>query len=253
MYALIDGNNFFVSCERIFRPSLNDRPVIVLSNNDGCAIARSNEAKALGIKMGQPWFQVRHLQESAGLIALSANFALYGDISDRVASLTAGFGYRQEIYSIDECFCDLTGINADHVERGHRLRARILQWVGIPCCVGIGSTKTLAKLANHVAKTSERKPGSYLSQLAQVCDLSMLPQDQLQAVFAATEVGEVWGIGRRLQEQLSEVGIATVLDFMRLDAATVRARWGVVLERTHRSCMVCPAWPLKMLHHPRKR
>ena len=107
MYALIDGNNFFVSCERIFRPSLNDRPVIVLSNNDGCAIARSNEAKALGIKMGQPWFQVRHLQESAGLIALSANFALYGDISDRVASLTAGFGYRQEIYSIDECFCDL--------------------------------------------------------------------------------------------------------------------------------------------------
>lgn len=221
---------------------MNDRPVIVLSNNDGCAIARSNEAKALGIKMGQPWFQVRHLQESAGLIALSANFALYGDISDRVASLTAGFGYRQEIYSIDECFCDLTGINADHVERGHRLRARILQWVGIPCCVGIGSTKTLAKLANHVAKTSERKPGSYLSQLAQVCDLSMLPQDQLQAVFAATEVGEVWGIGRRLQEQLSEVGIATVLDFMRLDAATVRARWGVVLERTHRelhgvSCM----------------
>lgn len=214
----------------------------MLSNNDGCAIARSNEAKALGIKMGQPWFQVRHLQESAGLIALSANFALYGDISDRVASLTAGFGYRQEIYSIDECFCDLTGINADHVERGHRLRARILQWVGIPCCVGIGSTKTLAKLANHVAKTSERKPGSYLSQLAQVCDLSMLPQDQLQAVFAATEVGEVWGIGRRLQEQLSEVGIATVLDFMRLDAATVRARWGVVLERTHRelhgvSCM----------------
>lgn len=252
MYALIDGNNFYVSCERIFRPSLNGLPVVVLSNNDGCAIARSNEAKALGIKMGQPWFQIRHLQESAGLIALSANFALYGDISDRVASLTAGFGYRQEIYSIDESFCDLTGIRADHVERGHRLRARILQWVGIPCGIGIASTKTLAKLANHIAKTSERKPGSYPPELAQVCDLSTLKHEPLQEVFAATEVGEVWGIGRRLQEQLSAVGIATVWDFMRLDAATVRARWGVVLERTHRELHGVSCMALEDLPPPKK-
>ena len=242
MYALIDGNNFYVSCERIFRPSLNGLPVVVLSNNDGCAVARSNEAKALGIPMGAPYFQIKTLEESHGLIALSANYALYGDISDRIASLTSGFGHRQEIYSIDESFSDLSGIKADHVDRGHRMRARILQWVGAPCGIGIAPTKTLAKLANHVAKTAERKPGTYPEKLAQVCDFSTLSKTEYEEVLGFTEVGEVWGIGRRLTAQLEEVGIKTVLDFMKLDVATVRARWGVVLERTHRelhgiSCM----------------
>src|SRR5574343_930065 len=118
MYALIDGNNFYVSCERVFRPSLIGRPVVVLSNNDGCAIARSNEAKALGIKMGAPWFQIQHLEE-AGLVALSANFELYGDMSDRMMSLAAGLGHQQEIYSIDESFVDLSGIRGDLVRRSH--------------------------------------------------------------------------------------------------------------------------------------
>ncbi len=172
MFALVDGNNFYVSCERVFRPSLNGLPVIVLSNNDGCAIARSNEAKSLGIKMGAPWFQIKSMAETHGLVALSANFALYGDLSDRVASIISGFGHRVEVYSIDESFVDLSGINTDHVERGLKLRSRILQWVGIPCGIGIANTKTLAKLANHVAKTSERKPGSYPEKLAQVCDFS---------------------------------------------------------------------------------
>jgi DNA polymerase V len=160
LFALVDGNNFYVSCERVFRPSLNGRPVVVLSNNDGCAIARSDEAKALGIKMGAPWFQIRSLQESHGLVALSANFALYGDLSDRMMSLVAGLGHRQEIYSIDESFVELTGIRGDLIRRSHAIRDRVLQWVGIPCCVGIGATKTLAKLANHIAKSAERKPGS---------------------------------------------------------------------------------------------
>jgi len=124
MFALVDGNNFYVSCERVFRPSLNDRPVVVLSNNDGCAIARSNEAKAMGIKMGAPWFEIRHLAESEGLLALSANFALFGDLSDRMMSLAAGLGPRQEIYSIDESFIDLTGVRGDLVERSHKIRAR---------------------------------------------------------------------------------------------------------------------------------
>lgn len=234
MFALIDGNNFYVSCERIFRPSLEGLPVIVLSNNDGCAIARSNEAKALGIKMGHPWFQIKHMADSHGVVALSANFALYGDISDRVASLTAGFGPIQEIYSIDECFVDISGIRGDHVARGHKLRERIIQWVGIPCGFGIGSTKTLAKLANHVAKTAERKPGSYPSKLSQVCDFSTLSKAEMDEVFAATEVGEVWGIGRRISEQLKEGNINTVLDLVRVDAATIRSRWSVVLERTVR-------------------
>ena len=131
MYALVDGNNFYVSCERVFRPSLNGCPVVVLSNNDGCAIARSNEAKALGIAMGAPWFKIRHFEESHGLVALSANFALYGDLSDRMMSLAAGLGSNQEIYSIDESFIDLAGVRGDLVERSHRVRSRILQWVGI--------------------------------------------------------------------------------------------------------------------------
>lgn len=173
MYALVDGNNFYVSCERVFRPSLNACPVVVPSNNDGCAIARSNEAKALGIKMGAPWLQIKHLAESEGLVALSANFALYGDLSDRMMSLAAGLGPRQEIYSIDESFIDLTGVRGDLVERSHKIRSRILQWVGIPCGIGIGATKTLAKLANHIAKTAERKPGSYPEHLAQVCNLAV--------------------------------------------------------------------------------
>ena len=161
LFALVDGNNFYVSCERVFRHSLKNTPCVVLSNNDGCAIARSNEAKDLGIKMGAPWFQIRHLQESTGLVALSANFELYGEISDRMMSVVAALGHRQEIYSIDESFIDLSGVSGDLTKRARDIRARVNQWVGIPTCVGIAPTKTLAKLANHIAKQAERKPGSY--------------------------------------------------------------------------------------------
>ncbi|MBB1075779.1 Y-family DNA polymerase [Rhodoferax sp. 4810] len=234
MYALVDGNNFFVSCERVFRPSLDGLPVVVLSNNDGCAIARSNEAKALGIAMGAPWFQIKHLAEEAGLVALSANFALYGDLSDRMMSLAAGLGPKQEIYSIDESFIDLTGVRGDLVARSHKIRSRILQWVGIPCGIGIGTTKTLAKLANHIAKTAERKPGSYPNHLAQVCDLSTLTPMERDAVLAATPVNEVWGVGRQISKQLTAAGVATVLDLVLLDPVMVKNRWSVVLERTVR-------------------
>ena len=234
MYALVDGNNFYVSCERVFRPDLQHRPVIVLSNNDGCAIARSNEAKELGVRMGHPWHEIRHLEHQAGLVALSANFALYGDMSDRMASLVAALGHRHEVYSIDESFVDLSGIRGDMTERAHAIRARVLQWVGIPCGVGIAHTKTLAKLANHVAKTAERKPGSYPSKLAQVCNLAQLPREDLDAVLDSTDVGEVWGVGRKITAQLKVAGIETVLDLARLDPATVRRRWSVVLERTVR-------------------
>ena len=252
MYALVDGNNFFVSCERVFRPSLNGRPVVVLSNNDGCAIARSNEAKALGIKMGAPWFQIRHMAESDGLVALSANFALYGDLSDRMMSLAAGLGMTQEIYSIDESFIDLTGVRGDLVERSHKIRSRILQWVGIPCGIGIGSTKTLAKLANHVAKTAERKPGSYPAQLAQVCDLATLTSDELTTVLAATPVNEVWGVGRQITKQLTQAGIHTVLDLVKLDPAMVKRRWSVMLERTVRELQGMPCIDLDHAPAPKQ-
>lgn len=233
MFALVDGNNFYVSCERVFRPSLNGRPVIVLSNNDGCAIARSNEAKDLGIKMGAPWFQIRHMEESAGLVALSANFPLYGDMSDRMMSLAAGLGPTQEIYSIDESFVGLDGVR-EATRRAWAIRARILKWVGIPCGVGIAPTKTLAKLANHIAKTAERKPGSYPAQLAQVCNLAELPATELESLLRLTPITDVWGIGRRLGAQLLDAGIGNVQELRCMDVATVRRRWGVVLERTVR-------------------
>ncbi|MHB1114706.1 MAG: Y-family DNA polymerase [Acidovorax defluvii] len=234
MYALVDGNNFYVSCERVFRPSLDGRPVVVLSNNDGCAIARSNEAKALGIKMGAPWFQIRHLEETEGLVALSANFTLYGDMSDRMMSVAAGLGPVQEIYSIDESFIGLQGVRGDLTKRSRAIRERIDRWVGIPCGVGIGQTKTLAKLANYIAKTAERKPGSYPKELSQVCNLTTLPAQDLDDVLAATLVEEVWGVGRKIAAQLHEGGIHTVLDLARMDPATIRRRWSVVLERTVR-------------------
>jgi len=234
MLALIDGNNFYVSCERIFRPDLRGLPVVVLSNNDGCAIARSDEAKALGIKMGAPWFKIQDLQEEAGLVALSANFELYGDISDRMMSLAAGLGHRQEIYSIDESFVDVTGIPGDLVERSRKIRARILQWTGIPSCIGMGPTKTLAKLANAIAKSAERKPGSYPAHHGQICHLGVQSPQELEDLLQATEVGEVWGVGRKIGAQLREGGIHTALDLQRMDPAAAKSGWSVVLEKTVR-------------------
>jgi DNA polymerase V len=234
MYALVDGNNFYVSCERVFRRSLVGKPVVVLSNNDGCAIARSDEAKALGIKMGQPWFQCKHFEESHGLVALSANFSLYGDLSDRMMSIAGSFAPRQEIYSIDESFLDFSGVPGDLVATCREVRARVLQWVGLPTCVGIGPTKTLAKLANHIGKSAERKPGSYPAALAQVCNLGAMGKSELDAILAATAVDEVWGVGRRIGAQLVDAGAKTVLDLVRLDPVTVRRRFSVVLEKTVR-------------------
>ncbi|MGF6527643.1 Y-family DNA polymerase [Variovorax sp. PvP013] len=234
MYALVDGNNFYVSCERVFRPSLEGRPVIVLSNNDGCAIARSNEAKALGITMGEPWFQIQKKYPDAGLVALSANFCLYGDMSNRMMSIAAGLGPEQEIYSIDESFIGLAGMRGDLGKRSHAVRERILQWIGVPVGIGIGPTKTLAKLANHIAKSADRKPGSYPTELARVCNLAALPASDLDAVLEATDLGEIWGIGRRIAEQLREAGLKTALDVSRMDPVVARRRWSVTLERTVR-------------------
>lgn len=232
MFALVDVNNMYVSCERVFRPALNGKPVVVLSNNDGACIARSNEAKDLGVRMAQPWFEVRHLQRAAGLVALSANFELYGDMSSRMMSLAARYAPRQEIYSIDECFLDFDGVAGDLVAIGRELRRQVLAWTGLPTSVGFGATKTLAKLANHVAKTAERKPGSYPPELAQVCNFADLSADQLAAVMQAAAVGEVWGIGRKTTARLNEGGIRTVLDLVRADAAALGRQFSVVVEKT---------------------
>ena len=228
----LDVNNMYVSCERVFRPPLIGRPVVVLSNNDGACIARSNEAMDLGVRMAQPWFQVRHLEREAGLIALSANFELYGDMSSRMMSLVGQYAPRQEVYSIDESFLDFEGVAADLDKIGREMRARVLQWTGLPTSVGFGPTKTLAKLANHVAKMADRKPGSYARQHAQVCNLGAVSRAELQQMFQATDVGHVWGIGRRTTVRLTEGGIRTVLDLVQADIATLRRQFSVVLEKT---------------------
>ncbi|WP_338139927.1 Y-family DNA polymerase [Roseateles saccharophilus] len=228
-------------------------PVVVLSNNDGCAVARSDEARALGVKMGQPFFQFRHLEEDAGLVALSANFGLYGDMSDRFMSLAAGLGPDQEIYSIDETFISLDGVRGDLVARSRALRARVLQWLGLPCSVGIGPTKTLAKFANHVAKSAERKPGSYPAEFAQVCHLGKLSQAALDELLAATPVGDIWGVGPRIEEQLRASSVTTASQLSKLDANTVRLNWSVVLERTVRELQGTPCIEFKDAPEPRQQ
>ncbi len=216
----------------MFRPSLIGRPVVVLSNNNGARIACSNEAKDLGVKMAQPWFQVRHLEHQAGLIALSANFELYGDMSSRMMSLVATHAPRKEFYGIDESFLDFTGVAGDLTAIGRRLRAKVLQWTGLPTTAGFGPTKTLAKLVNHIAKMAERKPGLYDPQFAQVCHLSAATPALRQQAFEATQVGNVWGVGRRITARLNEGGIHSVADLVKADTATLRKQFSVVLEKT---------------------
>lgn len=224
--ALVDCNNFYVSCERVFAPRLEGRPVVVLSNNDGCAVARSNEVKALGVRMGTPWFQMRDLAREHGIVALSSNYALYADMSNRVMAILGQYAPDHEIYSIDECFLGLDGFGQfDLVEFGRRIRRQVKQWVGIPVCVGIADTKTLAKLANHCAKKG-------LAGTDGVCDFSRLTAAERSGLFSRIEVSEVWGIGPRLTKQLAARGIATVEDLRTADAKTLRREFSVVVERT---------------------
>jgi len=226
MFALIDGNSFYCSCERVFRPELKNIPIVVLSNNDGCVVARSTEAKALGIKMGEPYFKVRHLVAQGRLKAYSSNYELYADLSRRMMETIAGCVPAVEIYSIDECFADMSGIE-NLTELGCQIRQRVLQWVGIPTCVGIAPTKTLAKFCNHLAK---RYPDHFRGVVVWGDWNETI---RLRALHSQG-VDEIWGIGRRTADKLSEQGIRTALDFVEADTATIRRRYGVTVERTQR-------------------
>ncbi len=253
MFALIDGNNFYPSVERAFRPSLEGRPLVVLGNNDGCAIARSDEAKALGVKMGQPFFEIRHLQDSAGLVCLSPNYELYGDISSRMMSIAAGLGPTQDVYSIDECFIgDLEGVR-EITRRAWAVRARIERWIGIPTCVGLAPTKTLAKLCNHVAKDAERKPGSYPAHLARVCNWNEIDAAMREDILRRTPAGDVWGIGRRIAAGLAEHAILSALDVARMPEALARREWSVTLARTVRELQGISCIPLEMAPQPKQQ
>lgn len=227
MFALVDGNNFYVSVERAFNPRLNQRPVVVLSNNDGAVVSRSNEAKALGIKMGQPYFEVRSLLRRERGVALSSNYALYGDLSARMMAVIGQYSPHQEIYSIDESFLDFTGFKTwDLTHHCQQLRQQIQQWLGLPVCVGLGPTKTLAKLANRLAKKN--------AIFAGVCNLSQLSTTEQQSYMAEMHVSDIWGVGSRLAARLAVMNIHTTLDLAQADPSRIRLHFGLVLERTVR-------------------
>jgi len=207
VFALCDANNFYCSCERVFAPHLRGVPVVVLSNNDGCCIARSQEAKDLGIKMGDPWFKIERWAVGKGVRHFSSNYVLYGDMSRRLYEVLQRFSPRVEPYSIDEMFLDLDGLGVDLIDRGRAIRAAILQETKIPTCVGIGETKTKAKLANFLAK---KRP-----EYAGVCDLRS--PDACARLYPTIPLGEVWGIGRASAAKLQALGLSTVADLAGFD------------------------------------
>ncbi len=223
IFSIADANVFYVSAERVFNPYLRKVPVIILSNNDGCAVARSNEAKALGIGMGDPYFKIAQLCEKNGVAVLSSNYVLYGDMSQRVMSVLAEYAPRQEIYSIDECFLDLTGIPGDLTDYCRRMREQVMRQTGIPVCVGIAKTKTLAKLANKIAKKSSKAGG--------VVDLSSRPE-LVDIALARVDVADVWGVGRRYAERLGAFGVRTAADLAGLESKWLVKEFGIVLART---------------------
>lgn len=208
----------------------------MLSSNDGACIARSSEAKDLCVQMVQPWFQVRHLQKSHGLLAISANFELYADMSARMMAIASRYAPNVVQYSIDEAFIDFSGMPGNLTAASMHLRAAVLQELPLPTSVGIAPTKTLAKLANHIAKTCDRKPRHHpqvLSRrLAQVCNTAELTAAELEALMAATEVGEVWGVGRKIAAQLNAGGVYMVRDLVRADVATLKRQFSMVFEKS---------------------
>ena len=226
-FALVDVNNFYVSCERVFQPKLENVPLVVLSNNDGCAVARSAEVKALGVAMGTPWFRMQDLARRHGISAFSSNYALYGDMSNRVATILRDFAPDIEVYSVDESFLRIEAVAhlyGGAPAMGRQMRERIRQWTGLPVCVGCGPTKTLAKLANYLAKKHAVFNG--------VCDLNSLSRPERLQWMHKIEVGEVWGVGRRLVNRLQAMDIRTVLELRNASPQHLRTQFGVVMERT---------------------
>jgi len=220
MFALIDCNNFYASCERVFNPSLNGKPVVVLSNNDGCVIARSNEAKDLGIPMGAPAFKFKELMESGKVHVFSSNFALYGDMSNRVMSILGTFCPNMEIYSIDEAFLDFNGFELHDLEAiGVEMRKRVLQWTGIPVSVGFAPTKALAKVANRIAKKFTARTGGVYK---------IETEEQRIKALKWLKIEDVWGIGRRHARRLQEMNVLTAYQFTQLSDRWVRDMMTVV-------------------------
>ncbi|EHU1450426.1 Y-family DNA polymerase [Acinetobacter baumannii] len=228
VFFLIDVNNMYVSCERVFDPSLNNKPVIVLSNNDGCAVARSNESKALNIKMGVPLFQIKDIVQQHNVIVLSSNYAMYAEMSRRFHKILSSYVTAEEVepYSIDECFVDFTAYekNFDLEKVGQQMRQQIWKWLGLPVCVGIGRSKTEAKISNHIAKKNQGFNG--------VCDLLNMDPCNKEYYFAQIDVSEVWGVGRKYSKKLQGMGINTVLDLACAEPREMQKKFSIVMART---------------------
>ena len=248
VFALVDGNSFFASCEKVFRPDLTDRPVIVLSNNDGCVVARSKEAKQLGIKMCQPYFQIEEFCIRENVAVFSSNYELYANLSGRMMSTIASQVDSIDPYSIDECWANMSGyegLGTDLTQLGFRIKDKVFKDVGIPTCVGIAPTKTLAKYCNHLAK--------HYGGLKGVCNwLDLTPQRQAKAL-ACEPVSEIWGVGRRYTEHLGKMGIRTALDLARADAEAIRDRFGITLSMTVRELQGTSCIPLELVKPKRQQ
>lgn len=239
--ALVDCNNFYVSCERVFQPKLNGKPVVVLSNNDGCVIARSEEAKALGITMGAPYFKVLSLIETHGVHVFSSNYSLYGDMSQRVMEALGFFTPEIEIYSIDEAFLRLQARNEERlIQKCEKICALVQKWLGIPISVGIAPTKTLAKVANKRAKKTRQKV------------FSLMREDAQKQVLAETPVGELWGIGRKSAEKLQRFNILTAENFINLDRRFVRKLLTVVGARLMEELRGVNCLPMELVPNPKR-
>ena len=241
--ALIDCNSFYASCERIFNPKLLGKPIVVLSNNDGCIITRSTEAKALGIKMGEPYFKAKKIIEKNNVKVFSSNYSLYGDISQRVMEILLGFSPEVEIYSIDEAFLNFKGFkNHELLTYCKHIRQTIKQWVGIPVSIGVGSTKTLSKIANHLAKKEADYEG--------ICILK--GDEKIEEALNRIEIGDVWGIGRRLSKFLRNYEVRTAKQFAFLDRRWIRKNMGVVGEKIQLELCGVSCLDLELLPSPKK-
>ncbi len=223
LFALVDCNNFFVSCERVFNPKLENKPVVVLSNNDGCIISRSNETKALGIKMGTPFFKVKDFLNQNDVTAFSSNYSLYGDMSQRVMSILSKFTPNIEIYSIDEAFLDFSGFNYKNIQKyAQKIKQIVYQWTGIPVSVGVGKTKTLAKIATHIAKKNKQFNGVYVIN----------DDEEFNNFLNNISVEEVWGVGRQFKKKLLANNINNVFQMQNANQQWIKKNFGVVGLRT---------------------
>ena len=240
-FALVDCNSFYASCERVFRPDLAKVPIVVLSNNDGCVIARSYDAKPF-IKMGEPYFQIKHKLKQHGIVPFSSNYALYGDMSERVMSLIEAMVPAVEVYSIDEAFADLTGVGGLDA-LGRQIRAQVLRCTGIPVGVGIAHTKTLAKLANHTAKRLQSQTGGVVNITDPV---------KRDWVLRNTDVAEVWGVGRKMKLHLDAMGIKSAMDLAKAEPWTLRKKFSVVIEKTARELGGTPCLELDEPNPPKQ-